>query len=57
MEPDWDSEIFRSFYTGQQSKVLNLALSSITRNFPVIENAVLPSRQQKCNSYFLIALA
>jgi len=44
MEPDWDSEIFRPFYTGQHSEVLNLALSSLTRNFPVIDNAVFLSR-------------
>jgi len=44
MEPDWDSEVFRPFYTGQHSEVLNLAISSITRNFPVIDNAVFPSR-------------
>jgi len=56
MEPNWDSEIFRSFYAGQHSEVLNLALSSTTRNFPVIDNAVFSSRPQKYNIYLLVVL-
>jgi hypothetical protein len=56
MELDWESEILRLFYTGQHSEVLNLALSSITRNFPVTENAVFLSKPQKYNIYFLFVL-